>query len=119
MELKEALLILDPATRDEALAAYAGDCAMRSAAVEDACRVVCAWVREQLAAEKNEPLTLEELQEMDGKPVWITPGRFWALVYSRKGERVVLICNDGEIAFADRQIEFCGPVYRRPPEGKQ
>lgn len=25
------------------------------------------------AKEKNEPLTLEELREMDGKPVWIVP----------------------------------------------
>ncbi len=64
----------------------------------------------------NDPLTLEELREMDGEPVWITPGGFWALVIANSGERVRLICNDGERVFADREIELVGPVYRRKPE---
>ena len=66
----------------------------------------------------NEPLTIEELREMDGEPVWVTPLGFWALVIAKPGERVKLICNDGEIVYADKEIEFVGPVYRYPPEGE-
>ena len=66
----------------------------------------------------NEPLTLEQLRDMDGEPVWGTPLGFWALVIAKPGERVKLICNDGEIVYADKEIELVGPVYRRPPEGE-
>lgn len=65
----------------------------------------------------NEPMTLEQLREMDGEPVWVTPLGFWALVIAKPGERVKLICNDGEIVYADKEIELVGPVYRYPPEG--
>ncbi len=30
-------------------------------------------LRAQAEAEKNEPLTLNELREMDGEPVWVVP----------------------------------------------
>ncbi len=66
---------------------------------------------------RNDPLTIEQLQEMDGEPVWVTPLGFWALVIAKPGERVKLICNDGEIVYADKEIELVGPVYRYPPEG--
>ena len=65
----------------------------------------------------NEPLTLEQLREMDGEPVWVTPLGFWALVISKRGQRVQLMCSDGETVWADKEIELVGPVYRRPPEG--
>lgn len=66
----------------------------------------------------NEALTLEQLREMDGEPVWVTPTGFWALVISKRGQRVQLMCSDGEIVWADKEIELVGPVYRRPPEGE-
>ena len=65
----------------------------------------------------NDPLTIEQLREMDGEPVWVTPLGFWALVIAKRDERVKLISNDGEIVYADKEIELVGPVYRRPPEG--
>ncbi len=65
---------------------------------------------------RNDPLTIEQLQEMDGEPVWVTPLGFWALVIAKRDERVKLISNDGEIVYADKEIELVGPVYRRPPE---
>ena len=68
---------------------------------------------------RNDPLTIEQLQEMDGEPVWVTPLGFWALVIAKPGERVKLISNDGEIVYADKEIELVGPVYRRPPEGER
>lgn len=68
---------------------------------------------------QNEPLTLEQLREMDGEPVWVTPLGFWALVIAKPGERVRLMSNDGETVWADKEIELVGPVYRRPPEGEE
>ena len=70
-------------------------------------------------SQPNEPLTLEQLREMDGEPVWVTPLGFWALVIAKHDERVKLISNDGEIVYADKEIELVGPVYRRPPEGEE
>ena len=67
----------------------------------------------------NEPMTLEQLREMDGEPVWVTPLGFWALVIAKPGERVQLMSNDGETVWADKEIELVGPVYRRPPEGEE
>ena len=67
----------------------------------------------------NEPLTLEQLREMDGEPVWVTPLGFWALVIAKPGERVRLMSNDGGTVWADKEIELVGPVYRRPPEGEE
>ena len=66
----------------------------------------------------NEPLALEQLREMDGEPVWVTPLGFWALVIAKPGKRVQLISNDGETVWADKEIELVGPIYRRPPEGE-
>lgn len=66
----------------------------------------------------NKPLTCEQLREMDGEPVWVTPLGFWALVIAKPGERVRLMSNDGETVWADKEIELVGPVYRRPPEGE-
>lgn len=66
----------------------------------------------------NEALTLEQLREMDGEPVWVTPLGFWALVIAKPGKRVQLISNDGETVWADKEIELVGPIYRRPAEGE-
>ena len=82
----------------------------------------------------NEPLTLEQLREMDGEPVWVvydqdaaktTPGfdplALWALVEVTKGS--VFLTNNlgGRTAYADDQdLEWAGiTVYRRPPEGEE
>ena len=84
-------------------------------------------------APPNEPLTIEQLREMDGEPVWVvydqdaaktTPGfdpfTLWALVEVTKGS--VFLTNNlgGRTAYADDQdLEWAGiTVYRRPPEGE-
>lgn len=87
------------------------------------------WV----GAKPNEPLTLEQLREMDGEPVWVvydqdaaktTPGfdplTLWALVEVTKTS--VFLTNNfgGRTVYADDQdLEWAGiTVYRRPPEGE-
>lgn len=81
----------------------------------------------------NEPLTIEQLREMDGEPVWVvydqdaaktTPGfdplTLWALVEVTKDS--VFLTNNlgGRTAYADDQdLAWAGiTVYRRPPEGE-
>lgn len=71
----------------------------------------------------NEPLTLKELRQMDGKPVWVENVDHWALIDIEKG---------GEwdsVPFAvwtENGVDFCYNVmdrnllcYRRPPEGEK
>lgn len=82
-------------------------------------------------SQPNEPMTLEQLREMDGEPVWViydqdaaktTPGfdplALWALVEVTKTS--VFLTNNlgGRTAYADDQdLEWAGiTVYRRPPE---
>ena len=70
----------------------------------------------------NEPLTLEQLREMDGEPVWVEDVRHWALIDIEKGGQW-----DG-VPFAiwtENGVRFCYNIldrnllcYRRPPEGE-
>ena len=81
----------------------------------------------------NEPLSLEELREMDGEPVWViydqdaaktTPGfdplTLWALVEVTKNSIFLTNNLGGRTAYADDQdLEWAGiTAYRRPPEGE-
>ena len=82
------------------------------------------WARKALQStltQPNEPLTLEELREMDGEPVWVEELNCWALVY-------IFVIKGIEIPFAlfdDGCIETfnisCKDLhcYRRPPEGEE
>lgn len=77
-------------------------------------------LRAQLEREEPEPLTLEELREMDGKPVWIVwigneSSQFtdpeYALVDSRKQKAESLRCI--------YRFEYYGKTwlaYRQPPK---
>ena len=87
MTREEAIRILDPVTSMDALAeieyygGFRGQEAVRKA-VDDACILAVAALREQEErdnriesdAVKNDPLTLDELREMDGEPVWVETG---------------------------------------------
>lgn len=82
-------------------------------------------LRAQQEAEKNEPLTLNELLEMDGQPVWFND--------SPNGWKCVIInlkfpVPNGRIWFTQCGVDAWGRatslpllaeigVYRRPPEG--
>lgn len=62
----------------------------------------------------NEPLTLEELREMDGEPVWLdVADGVWALVDT--DDDCVWLDRGGSIDI----YKLTGKVYRRPPEGEE
>ena len=64
----------------------------------------------------NEALTLEQLREMDGQPVWDSSLRCWGIVKSEKDGDVFLQTKSGEFG-----LDPLGRVkiYRRPPEGEE
>ena len=74
----------------------------------------------------NEPLTLEELRQMRGKPVWTVTTGFngsgrWELVCDVDCEDALEMasCVDG---FYDIEVNTYGSTwlaYRRPPEGEE
>ena len=75
----------------------------------------------------NEPLTLEQLREMDGEPVYIvfSPDvdgeklQFWALVAVDEWDDVYL-ANKDEWAFNYEEfLEDVEAIYRRPPERQE
>ena len=75
----------------------------------------------------NEPLTLDEMREMDGEPVYIvfSPDvdgeklQFWALVVVDEWDDVYL-ANKDEWAFNYEEfLEDVEAIYRRPPEGEE
>lgn len=63
----------------------------------------------------NEPLTLEQLREMDGQPVWDSSLRCWGIVKSEKDGDVFLQTKSGEFG-----LDPLGRVkiYHCPPEGE-
>ena len=69
-------------------------------------------------SQPNEPLTLEQLREMDGKVAYVPETNCWVLV--TKNPFVPLFTwPDGEQCSAYDWYEQVGPVYRRPPEGEE
>ena len=71
----------------------------------------------------NEPLTLDELREMNGEPVWVEEVEHWALIDIEKGGQW-----DGApfAVWAENGAKFTYNImnrnlhcYRRPPEGEE
>ena len=70
----------------------------------------------------NEPLTLEQLREMDGEPVWVVmvDEKFsglngWYLVHH--GSAYLARIDDWELDDDKYGVEWL--AYRRPPEGEE
>ena len=67
----------------------------------------------------NEPLTLAELREMDGEPVWDEKGKCYLV------DTTYQFCSDSdiEISIVDKRSIKRYPyritLYRRPPEGEE
>ena len=66
----------------------------------------------------NEPLTIEQLREMGGQPVYMPDTNCWALV-TQNAFCPILTFPDGEKCSVYDWYEQVGPVYRRPPEGEE
>ena len=79
----------------------------------------------------NEPLTLEELREMDGEPVWVTSARergnipsrwvlFAGVSKSKRNSDVFVFATTGGIAQGYEAVNYgkTWNAYRRPPEGE-
>lgn len=75
-----------------------------------------------LISQPNEPLTLEQLREMDGEPVWIANpdalgyGR-WGIVdgvYQAEDDQVLMLRGDYSCHYYGKTWL----AYRRPPEGE-
>lgn len=81
-------------------------------------------LRAQAEAEKNEPLTVAELREMDGEPVWVEmPFGYkfyngWTLVnVDWKSNNVIyLVRFSGRFELCEELIKSGGKIYRRKPE---
>lgn len=58
---------------------------------------------------RNEPLTIEQLREMDGEPIWLDTIKRWG---------IVKVCRDGVFVLTksgEFEVGRC-KYYRRPPE---
>ena len=65
----------------------------------------------------NEPLTLEQLREMDGEPVYDYLGQEWYVIQEYYDHELTM--TDGTRFFDDDEIDGVDKrFYRRPPEGE-
>ena len=70
----------------------------------------------------NEPLTLEQLREMEGEPVWVEfqdgSGGLWGIVHITIFAQIVF-ANGLHCTIGERYYGKSYKVYRRPPEGEE
>ena len=74
----------------------------------------------------NEPLTLDELLEMDGQPVWVKCLKPDKYTYPPVGWRILELSFtgkfgvwNGDCALIERDYGTDWLAYRRPPEGEE
>lgn len=71
----------------------------------------------------NEPLTIEELREMDGDPVWVEEVEHWALIDVEKGGQwdgvPFAVWAENGATFTYNIMNRNLHCYRRPPEGEE
>ena len=92
------------------------------------------WVQSAIAnaptlTPPNEPLTLEQLREMDGEPVYVVfrpdisgeRSQSWALVNvdEKYGEVYLVDSIPGASCYYDEIWADLEGIYRRPPEGEE
>nr|DAV91296.1 MAG TPA: hypothetical protein [Caudoviricetes sp.] len=94
--------------------------------ISDVAKIMREWVeRQPTLTPQNDPLTLEELREMDGEPVYMTfpsdTGNqcgHWALVGTQRWGAVSLIYGCGWSSYESAVETLGAEFYRRPPEGE-
>ena len=95
------------------MAKKAADAWRNDAAYWQAAQIIDMLVEElenSTLTQPNEPLTLEELREMDGQPVWFDTIKRWGIVRVC-GYGISVLTKSGE--YDVTRMKF----YRRPPEG--
>lgn len=83
-------------------------------------RETIALLRTHPDNQPNEPLTLEELREMDGQPGWCKECKHWGLIsVCSSGRRAHIpyfqFCKTG-ITWAHNTQKLNLTIYRRPPK---
>lgn len=127
MTKEEAVYLLQVAMSPEIAAKLTG--CYSEADIEktyDVCRLSISALQEQIKAEQNEPLTVDELRKMDGEPVWVVfmpdaDGHclsLWTLVSVDNRNDEILLVNDigGSSNYEAISGDIKG-VYRHKPEG--
>ncbi len=75
----------------------------------------------KLEAEKNEPLTLDELRDMDGVPVWFSTDyetdKGWHICHGEYQDRYIA-CDSGDCYDFRTFVEKRIVAYRHKPEEK-
>ena len=66
----------------------------------------------------NEPLTLEQLREMDGEPVWVDDKKTWALLQVWDDENIDAVFPMPRGCFHAESV-IGRKIYRRPPERQE
>lgn len=79
------------------------------------------YLKEYFAPLSNDPLTLDQLREMDGEPVWVTKEGYksrWALVFVFWGVAGIIYIkfNNGSQPLAKTLLNDGCRIYRRKPE---
>lgn len=95
MTIEEAIRILDNGDWWDWLSEYIPE--EKKSKLFDALDTANVALRAQLEVEKNEPLTLDELREMDGEPVWDNYYLVWGIVLMDlcNGKGAVKHCDTG------------------------
>lgn len=112
MTKESAARILDPETSWDELRKYDVDTLLE--ACNEACRMGADALREQQDRENPKPLTLDELRQMDGEPVWLmVESGMWGIVHPKDS---VVSLSRGDIVGLHAIV---GKAYRhKPKEGK-
>ncbi len=79
---------------------------------------VCRAVLRDGSAPPNEPLTLEELREMDGEPVWVDDEKTWAILQVWDDQNIDAVFPIQRGCFRAESV-LGMKIYRRPPEGEE
>ena len=66
----------------------------------------------------NEPLTIEQLREMEGEPVWVELYQAWALVEVKQNGSIMFYGNSFSCSYSRTWQVYRFRPGRHPPEGE-
>ena len=93
-------------------------CSLRDGEAEEYHAMFATMLEESMP---NEPLTLEQLREMEGEPVWVEfqdgSGGLWGIVHITIFAQIVF-ANGLHCTIGERYYGKSYKAYRRQPEGE-